>query len=155
MYTLQRCAGTICSLSPFCVGAFNFRRAPAFRKASVENQNVASVGMPTSISTPCSTLLTEVEYYSEHKSCSLRLHEQLHLAASCKTKYSPQVEGVKLPSEGCVGAFKDCRQRNLNAEYTSLPFLNSPKILLFYPRRSFSSPDTGLTHHPKSAFQAI
>ena len=23
-----------------------------------------------------------------------------------KTKYSPQVEGVKLPSEGCAGAFK-------------------------------------------------
>ena len=105
MYTLQRCPGTICSLSPFCVGAFNFRRAPAFRKASVENQNVASVGMPTSISTPCSTLLTEVEYYSEHKSCSLRLHEQLHLAASCKTKYSPQVEGVSLSADGCAGSF--------------------------------------------------
>ena len=23
-----------------------------------------------------------------------------------KTKYSPEVEGVKLPSEGCAGAFK-------------------------------------------------
>ena len=33
--------------------------------------------------------------------------EGSHAAFGYMSNYSPQVEGVKLPSEGCVGAFKN------------------------------------------------
>ena len=45
-----------------------------------------------------------------------------------KTNYSPQVEGVKRPSEGCVGAFK----------FGTVPFTVR---LIFWSIHSYRMPD--------------